>query len=395
MNDLSIAAARFENWCRNDALPLWARAAKDVHGGYYEQLKLDGKPDIGVTRRVRVQARLIYVYALAAELGWYKDGKNIADHGTKFLMGPGLAGGDDIDGTGFKGCAHLVSDQGELVDGMRDTYAQAFLILAMAWRHRAFGDRQAAQIMRQTVEFLDTHLKADNGGWYEGLPASLPRRQNPHMHLFEAFLACYESTNDDYYLNLADEMFHLFETVFFDEASGCLIEFFNQDWTPADGIGDLTEPGHMLEWSWILRWYQSIGGRNVEDYARTLYDVALEKGRDPNSGFIIDEMRLDGTPTKTTRRSWPQTELIKAGCAGLRDGISKCGDDAAWAINELFNSYLDVPICGGWNDQYDENGQVLTNIMPTSTFYHLICAAAEARAVASSAPAKEQILANA
>lgn len=381
MTDLKQAASRFEAWCRTDALPLWATAAKDPAGGFYEQLKLDGTPDIGVTRRVRVQARTTYVYALAGHLGWYDGAQEASDHGAAFLMGPGCAGADAIPGEGFRGCAHLVSDTGDLVDGLRDTYAQAFVMLSMAWRWRAFGDEEARRIMRATLDFLDTRLKADNGGWYEGIPASLPRRQNPHMHLFESLLACYDATGDGYYLDRAGDMFTLFEQIFFDEPSGCLLEFFNEDWTPADDIGDLTEPGHMLEWSWILRWYQKASGRNVSDYATALYRNALEMGRDQKSGFIIDEMKKDGTPTRTTRRSWPQTELIKSAAAGYEAGDESCAEMAAWAINEMFATYLNVPVRGGWNDQYDENGKVITTIMPTSTFYHLICAAAEANAV--------------
>lgn len=382
MEKFIAAADRFKTWCREDALPLWATKAVDPSGGFYEQLTMAGEPDVGVIRRVRVQSRMVYCYALAHHLGWFGDARKTCDHGYAFLMDAGLKGGDAIPGDGFKGCAHLVDENGTLVDGLRDTYAQAFLILCTAWRFRAFADSQAKSTMEQTLGFLDTHVKADNGGWYEGVPASMPRRQNPHMHMFESLLACYDATQDEYYLTRADEMFDLFKRAFFDEKTGVLLEYFNDDWSPAEESGDLTEPGHMMEWSWILRWYQTATGKDVSDYANGLYDRALELGRDEKSGFLIDECRSDGTPTKSTRRSWPQTELIKASVAGICAGRTECADMAAWAIDAMMDSYLNVDVPGGWCDQYNADGEVVSKVMPSSTFYHLICAAAEASAVA-------------
>jgi len=126
---------------------------------------------------------------------------------------PGFAGGDFVNGSGPRGCAHLVTGTGEMHDDMRDTYAQAFILLSGGWRYKAFNDHAALKTAEDTLGFLNTHLKANNGGWYEALPLpeSSQRRQNPHMHLFESFLALYEITKDKTYLKLADDMFELFE----------------------------------------------------------------------------------------------------------------------------------------------------------------------------------------
>ena len=47
------------------------------------------------------------------------------------------------------------------------------------------------------------------------------------------------------------------------------------------------------------------------------------------------------------------------------------------AIKSLFKYYLDTQIKGGWIDQVDVYGKAITNVMPTSTFYHLFSAASE------------------
>src|SRR5262249_31367105 len=66
-------------WTVARALPLWSDAGYDhVRGGFQEYLRPDGTPDPSATRRLRVQARQIYVYAHAAALGWYPSGRDIA-----------------------------------------------------------------------------------------------------------------------------------------------------------------------------------------------------------------------------------------------------------------------------------------------------------------------------
>ena len=155
----------------------------------------------------------------------------------------------------FNGCAHLLNPDGSLHDGLRDTYAQAFIILAGAWRYKAFNDHNALRVAEQTLTFLDSYVKADNGGWLEGLPAASPRRQNPHMHMFEALLALYDATQNQEYIGRATEIYSLFKSKFIDSHTDFLLEYFDNDWNPVNGGGPI-EPGHMMEWCWLLREYE-------------------------------------------------------------------------------------------------------------------------------------------
>ena len=53
-------------------LPLWSIEGWDQStGGFVERLDIDGRADRAAPRRVRVQARQIYCFAKAAQLGWY------------------------------------------------------------------------------------------------------------------------------------------------------------------------------------------------------------------------------------------------------------------------------------------------------------------------------------
>jgi len=368
MSDFTTQAQRLETWCKQAALPLWAMAARDAAGGFYEQLLLDGSPDINHTRRVRVQARTAYVYAHAAKLGWYDDAKTACDHAWQYLTQEGFAGGE-------RGCAHLLNADGALLDGTRDSYAQAFVLLAGAWRYAAFNDKSALKTANDTLDFLNTEVRADNGGWLEGVPASLPRRQNPHMHLFEAFLALHQLTGRQTYLNHAHSIFDLFKSHFFSPETGDIIEFFEADWSRAPNNGGPVEPGHMMEWCWLLRGYEGLSGRDMSSYADPLFERALEIGLNSDLGLLCDNVQSG--QRSDTLRSWPQTEYLKACIAQARTGRKDMEAEAARLIERMFDTYLRTDIDGGWHDQLSSTGEVISTAMPTSTFYHWFCAAAE------------------
>src|SRR5437016_6314114 len=69
------------------SLPLWFREGWDPStGGFVERLDIEGKADRSAPRRVRVQARQIYCFAKAAQLGWYPPGLEIAIMGLDYLL---------------------------------------------------------------------------------------------------------------------------------------------------------------------------------------------------------------------------------------------------------------------------------------------------------------------
>ena len=373
----SVQSKRLIDWCKYDALPLWGKYGVDKAGGFYETLNYDGSPDLTVKRRVRVQARQCYVYSLAITHEWFPPSRGVSDHGWAYLSRQGLQGGDHIPSDGFKGCAHLLNPDGSLNDDTRDTYAQAFLLLSSAWRYRATSDPLALQILYATTSFLNIHFRSETGGWIEDCRYSMPRRQNPHMHLFEAFMASFEATHNEKFLDLADEIFALFKGDFFNLRNQCLIEYFNNDWTPKDLSRARVEPGHMMEWCWLLEWYGRLRDRQVKQYVDALYNSAIKNGLNKETGFLTNEYRLDGTISNGSSRLWPQTEFIKACIARYKLGHTDALAQAATIIENLFKYFLHTPLCGGWHDSLDGEGNVNSSQMPASTFYHLACAVNE------------------
>lgn len=362
----------------NDAIfPFWAQFGPDPRGGFYERLSLGGVPIADASSRVRVQARQTYVFAQAAVLGWRREASlPLVRRGVEYMLGacrrPDLLFGK------------TVTPGGGLIDAQPDLYDNAFCLMALAWAARALDDETLLNAADASIGALDRLLAHPSGGYKETLPHAPPRRQNPHMHLFEAMLALHAAAPNRGYLDRAEAILVLLESKFMDSATGALREYFEEDWSPVAGPeGEVIEPGHMLEWSWLLGAYAKARGRAPLAAQKQLYSSALPfldaRGLAPQSadirGRIID----------ASRRAWPQTEALKAHCAAHEAGDPAALARASLTLDSLFADYLSGAPAGGWRDHFAADGTLLAKDMPASTGYHVVLALVEFIRVAEAA----------
>jgi mannose/cellobiose epimerase-like protein (N-acyl-D-glucosamine 2-epimerase family) len=363
----------FETLITEHALPLWSREGWDpATGGFVERLGVEGRADRAAPRRVRVQARQIYCFAKAAQLGWYSQGREIAMKGLEYL----LAKAKSPDGR--PGFVHLLDPDGSAINLARDTYDHAFVLLALATVYQLSRDAQVGNEIKSLVAFLDTSLRSPHGGFLEGIPATLPRRQNPQMHLFEAMIATFDATGDPVYQNRAGDLFGLFIANLYDSRRQVLGEYFEDDWSTIEPVS--VEPGHQAEWVWLLKGFERITGCPTGRHRSQLLASAL-RYRDDATGCLFDEGDADGNTQKFTRRLWPQTEIAKAFIAQAEAGEEGAPDEALKALDRLYQHYLRHPVLGGWYDQFDRDNRSLVDTIPASSFYHILCAIAEAERV--------------
>jgi mannose/cellobiose epimerase-like protein (N-acyl-D-glucosamine 2-epimerase family) len=371
MGDAALATAihKLTAWARDYALPLWATAGFDAESGRFrEALTLDGKPVSTAPTRLIVQARQIFSYAMAAKRNWHKGAADIVERGYHAMVR------DYHRADGKPGWAYSVSSDGGVADARRDLYSHAFALLAVSAYIGTTGRRQAVELVEETLAFIDSDLHAPvSGGYLEALPKTTDvRRQNPHMHLFEAMLSLWENTGEARYLARAGEMYGLFSTRFFRPVPGVLGEYFDAALAPAAGAaGDIVEPGHHCEWIWLLRRFERQTGRRVQPYVDALYDHAARHGYDP-SGLMVDEVLAGGIHRLPSHRTWPMTEAIKANIFEAAAGRPGASAKAAVLANLLLDRFLQPVHRGGWMDRLDAKGQPAAETMPASTLYHLL-----------------------
>ena len=379
---LRQAQDRFHRWMFDDALPVWAELGVDTPGlGFREHLTLEGRPAEIPFKRMRVQARQIYVFSHAHMLG-FPGGVDLAAKGYDFIMAHGRREGG--------GWVRMLAPQGGVLDPTADLYDIAFVMLALGWFSRATGDQAPLRLAKATLEWVRANMTVPGGGFHNTVPFEPGHRgQNPHMHLLEASLALYEASGDAIYAELAHELVALFRSHFHHEESGTLGEFYDELLQPAPAEhGTHVEPGHHYEWVWLLEQYARLLGCSVAAEADRLYRFAEAFGRHTSGVPVLDVIGRDGAVRHASARLWPQTEALKAHATMTRRGIDVQPRFEA-DLNCLLDRYLSGCPRGMWRDQFaPDGGANIATKIPASSLYHIFVAYNDVQQlVAATAPA--------
>ena len=352
-------------------LPRWQQRSQDPDGAFQYFLNPDWSRAENPDLRLRVQARQTYVLAKAVTLGAENGLGDAAMLGFEYML---KKFGDAEHGGFFL----TLTPEGEPLDTSKELYEHAFVILACAAVHEAFGDTRAKATAQGICDRIDDKLAdPDHGGFFEGADRDWnarkgARRQNPHMHLFEAMLAWSDIDPDGPWKERARNLLELFYAHFYDVDNDTLREHFTEDWQPAPGeAGEIVEPGHHFEWLFLLEEYARIFGEaQWGDATCGLWDWGRAHGLDPNGG-VYDECRRDGSVARATKRVWPQTEWLRALAIRYRDSLETKWHEQIEAHLDWSRSKYCADNFPGWHDQVDADGNLINETMHATTVYHV------------------------
>ncbi|RYF13451.1 MAG: N-acylglucosamine 2-epimerase [Oxalobacteraceae bacterium] len=367
----------FVNWSCKQALPFWGTRGFDkVNARFVERTDREGNA-LQVPHRAMVQARQIYVYAHAAELGWYAPGAGLAEAAFASLRRDFCDDEADVASVAFS----IDPVSGRQLSTLRDSYTHAFVLFAIAHLYRLTGDPELLAFARRISAFIDREMiDPVHGGVLDAIPAATTtKRQNPQMHLLEAYLALEQAAPGQGWLDKARPLVDLFYDRMSKAEHGVLLEHFAHDWGSHEDpvMGAAFEPGHHYEWAWLLDRHQQLSGRDHGAWRTTLHDTAARYGH-ASSGLIYDEVLANRQVSKPFHRLWPHTEAIKAATVRHREGDPQAMADARQMTDVLALHFLDAPFEGGWTDQISATGEALVDYVPASSLYHLFLAATEA-----------------
>ena len=366
---------RLKSWLFQHALPIWRKnGIEQGTGGFFERLNLDG---LGLleSQRARVPSRQIYSFVEAGRLGW-DAWKPIVVNGYKYF------------------CENFIDTNGAViskfnpVNGTKnlefDLYNQAFALFSFAQIADVVPEfrENAEQHARKLLKFLKDNYAHQIAGFNESIDGKLPLRSNPHMHLFEAFLAWELISEDGHWSQIVDEIANLCLNQFIDQESGVLREFFDSDWRPMQGdLGKVVEPGHLFEWAWLLvRWGNLRGEKSAILVAKKLFEIGIKYGIDMDRQVVVLQINDDFTVRDPVARLWPQTELIKAAILLAKNSNNdekKLYEDYVIMGIIALEKFFDIQPKGLWRDKLNSNGEFIVEPVPASSFYHIICALSE------------------
>jgi mannose/cellobiose epimerase-like protein (N-acyl-D-glucosamine 2-epimerase family) len=361
-------AEALSDWLAQTLLPGWlARIHDPARPGFVEMLEADGTPSPSDIRTTLVTARLVYTFSHAHLLG-VPGALEAARHGLDFLW-------NSCRRPDGRFC-HRCTQAGEVVDARSDFYDLAFVLFALGWYGRASGQREAFARAELVMGFIETELAHPEGGFAEDTLGTLPRRQNPHMHLLEACHALAEASGDARWLARAEALVRLMQAKMLEAETGSLAEFFGEDWSPAPGgRGLIREPGHHYEWTWLLYHHARLtGSTDARESARRLFAFAERHRR---SGAVVNEIDPQGVVLNGNALLWPQTEYLKALAARAEfEGDAEAMPRLDAHLDLTFASFVDART-GLWVNQIEAGGQPIADPVPVRVLYHLLLALAE------------------
>ncbi|HZW60332.1 MAG TPA: AGE family epimerase/isomerase, partial [Woeseiaceae bacterium] len=258
-----------------------------------------------------------------------------------------------------------------------DLYDNAFALLALATARGVLGGDTLDPHIEQLLAALDTHMaRRTAGGYQEFRPAPGYRLQNPHMHLFESLLALFAATRNTALRARIGTLGKFIERSFFNNEEACINEFAAATEAAQSGW---FEPGHSMEWVWLLGWRSRLLGEPYPEFGRRVYHRALETL--DADGRAVMSVTVAGGARDPSRRLWSQTETLKAHLCMMEQSRGAVADEAAARATHcaagILGEWLEPAVAGGWLDHFGADGRLLARNMPASSGYHLYCAIAE------------------
>jgi mannose-6-phosphate isomerase len=365
-------ASEARAWLFDAALPFWFERGIDrQNGGFHDLVGIDGARET-TGKRTFVQARQIYVFAEAGRLGWPGKWHEAVETGIHAI--------DRCCRSPSGGFIHSLDEANRPLETQRDLYDHAFVAFGLAKAGAALERSSLVDEARSIFHHLDEKWAAQNGGYIEGDLKSIPyRRQNPHMHLFEAALMITEASGGKAAdLSRANEIAALFCRDLVDQDVGILREYFTHDWNPAPGeTGEISEPGHHFEWAWLLGRLQELGESQLGWLALRLWRFAAAHGIDRDRNIVIDEIYTDGRPRSKRARLWPQAERLRTTASFLRRGWGQLVAADVISAYDGLRRYLETPMQGAFFDKLQEDDQFVAEPARASSLYHVTGAISE------------------
>ena len=341
-----------------EALDFWATFGSDGSGGWNVRLNSDGTPYESSERNVVAAARFVVNFslgALAFNSSTYREAAISAfDYlQTRFT--------DDVNGGYF-----WKIRGSEPFDTRKLAYGHAFVLLAAANATKADLPGSEEELLniagiaeRRFFNGEDLTWDTADADWSN---VGILHSNNPNMHFCEAFIAAFEATGNQHYLERALRIARAIAKS--PSSSGRPIwENYDANWKPLPSAPVTVDrasmqspvtalPGHLAEWAKLL----AILHLHAEDdwlldASRTQYRLAWDTGWDDDEGGFFAGLNESDEVVWADKHYWAPPEAL--GAAALLErvtGDERYRNDRVTVWNYMESNMRD-PIRGGWFKQ--------------------------------------------
>ncbi len=360
-------------------IPFWKELMDEENGGYYGYESFGLKVDKKAVKGCILNSRILWFFSNAAMA--LKDDSLLpyARHAYEFMKQYCL---DWENG----GVYWSVTYNGQVEEGIKHTYNQAFAIYALSSYYDAAKDPEALGLARKLFHLIEGKCR-DEGGYEEAFDRKFQkidndklsengvmaeRTMNTLLHVFEAYTELYRVAKDEIVAEKLREILDTVEKKLYNQEKRRQEVFFDRNW---NSLIDLYSYGHDIEAAWLLdRGCKVLGDPALtERIGRITREMTEQVYRQGFTGSCLNNECENGVDD-TTRVWWVQAEAV----VGFLNGYEKepektCYLEAAKAIWAYIQAYIiDRRPGSEWYWAVDERGIPLEKpiVEPWKCPYH-------------------------
>ena len=347
-NRLKQYKAYFEKELHDNILAYWMKFGVEQEGeGFFPAVDMDNKPILSANKTSVLNARILWTFAAAARKYPGKGYEEVAHLAYKVVT-------EDFADREFGGFYMEISSDNKLVNDIKHTYAQAFVIYSLCKYYEFNPSEEVMRKIKEFFHFLDEKVKdTKNPGFMESFTREWeiyeenrmadnnePKSMNTHLHLLEAYAAVYKVWKDDLVKKRLSELLEIFINHIIRE-SGHLGVFFSSDFTETESSKGICSFGHDIEASWLL-WEAAeiLGNKEIVETLKPIIlkmaDAVLRMGVDKDGGLFLESTRF-GSHLRTNKHWWIQAENL----VGFMNAYQLKGDEKYWETVELSWDFID------------------------------------------------------
>jgi mannobiose 2-epimerase len=301
-------------------LHYWHRYTPDhVHGGFLGAVNNANEPIPGAAKGSVLHARILWTFSKAMQKIDEAYLADMAGRAYRYILSAFM---DPL----YEGVFWSLTPEGQVLDGRKQIYAQAFTLYGMSAYYEATGLKASLDHAIRLYQLIEQY-SADTAeeGYFEAFSrdwgpledlrlsakdANEKKTANTHLHIVEAYAALYKVWPDPVLRDRIVQLLHLFHQYFIDPQSGHLKLFFDEHWQEKP---DVISYGHDIEAAWLLHQCAEISGdESLADIfqghaIRTAY--AATRGLDGDGGLWYEFNPQSGQIIRE-KHWWPQAEAM-------------------------------------------------------------------------------------
>ena len=304
----------------NNILPFWMTKMIDpADGGFYGRIDGNGYIKKDADKGCVLNARILWTFSSAYRILKKPEYLRAAERSKDYLL-------NYFFDMKFGGVYWLVDHEGEMKDGKKQIYAQAFAIYGLTEYYRVTGDQicldKAIDLFRLIEKYsydkeLDGYFEAFSREWgiiddlrLSTKDANEKKTMNTHLHVLEAYTNLYRIWKDEFLKKRLSGLITIFTDKIVNNQTYNLNMFFDEEWNDKT---DLVSYGHNIESSWLIyEAAQVLGDRVLTDKVRTLcLKIAdASKAGIMKDGSMIYEKFFKTGQIDSDRHWWVQAETV-------------------------------------------------------------------------------------